>query len=151
MSDIVAKRLQPILAKAASILAGSAGVAWRSVLRGTPPERFTSANSVAITRLKVKKKGGLISGFVAESTTKGRSGYETSIMFPTAGKTDKVKLSCNCADFVYRWEYALFKQGGADIQYGDGTAPTTTNPGLSLGACKHIIALDQKVRERGLL
>lgn len=149
MSDIVKPRLKPLLSSVTA--ATSAGVPWRNVLRGTPPERFSAANAVTITRIRLKKKGGVLTAVLAESTSKGVQGYETSISFPTAGVTDRVKLSCNCADFVYRWEYALYKKGGADIVYGNGDAPGTTNPGMALGACKHLIALDQVIRERGLI
>lgn len=149
MSDIVQPRLKPLLAS--MILASAQGVPWRSVIRGTPPERFSSAAMVTLTRLRTRKKGGQISGFLAESRTRNVSGYKTSISFPNPADKTRVKLSCNCADFVYRWEYALYKKGGADIEYGDGSPPTTTNPGLTVGACKHLIALDQYVRERGLI
>jgi hypothetical protein len=141
----VAARVSPILAAS-----NAAGISWKKVVRSTPPERFSASESVRITKLKVTRKAGIIVKITCESRSRGDT-YITVFEYTNPKDSDKVKLSCNCMDFVYRWEYALFRKGGADIHYGDGTVPDKTNPMLIPGCCKHLIAADQVIRERRLV
>ena len=143
--DIVSPRVSPI--RAAS---NKPGISWKRVVRATPPERFSAAERVRINKLKVTRKAGIITKITCESRTKGDT-YATVFEFTDPSDPDKVKLSCNCMDFVFRWEYALYRKGGADIHYGDGTAPDKTNPMLAPGCCKHLIAADWLIRERKLI
>lgn len=48
---------------------------------------------------------------------------------------ERVRLSCSCPDFMYRWEYALWKRGSAELVYGNGEPPEDTNSGLVPGSC----------------
>ncbi len=145
MSNTVPARVYPI--QAAS---NASGISWKKVVRATPPERFSAAESVRISKLKITRKAGIIVKITCESRTRGDT-YITVFEYTNPEDRDKVKLSCNCMDFVFRWEYALFRKGGADIHYGDGTAPENTNPMLNPGCCKHLIAADWLIRERKLL
>jgi hypothetical protein len=49
-------------------------------------------------------------------------------------------VHCSCPNFLYVWEYALAQHGGSDIISGNGNPPTTTNPSLIPGVCKHVVA-----------
>ena len=44
----------------------------------------------------------------------------------------------NCARFLYTWEVALTFHGASKIRYSNGEFPSTTNPRLVPGACKHL-------------
>ena len=51
----------------------------------------------------------------------------------------KVKVDCECADFMYRWSYVLGKHDA--LLYPNkyvNEPPKKTNPGLKIGACKHV-------------
>ena len=54
-----------------------------------------------------------------------------------------IVLSCSCADFKYRHEVALYKSGGADIEYSNGRLPKITNPRLRRTCCKHCLRFYQ--------
>lgn len=143
---VVPLRLHPILLTAAA----TRGVSWKKVVRSSPENRFQAAEAVRISKLKVSRKQGMLSKLTCETRTKGET-YITEIEFLTPGNTDKVKLSCNCADFVYRWEYALYRHGGADIRYGDGTPADKTNPANYPGCCKHLIAARWLAEQKDLI
>lgn len=51
---------------------------------------------------------------------------------------ENIKVSCNCADYKYRFEAANHNIGLSDIIYSNGQLPVETNPGLIPGICKHI-------------
>lgn len=66
-----------------------------------------------------------------------------------------VKVSCSCPDFYFHgWEYALSKQGAADIIYGNGQAPQKP---VKPGCCKHLfyhisqLVKSGKLHPRGLV
>lgn len=143
---VIPLRLHPILMTAAA----ARGVSWKKVVRASPPNRFQAAELVRISKLKITRKGGKMSKLTCESRTKGET-YITEIDFLEPGNGDKVKLSCNCSDFVFRWEFALYIHGGADIRYGDGSSALKTNPSNTPGCCKHLIAARWVAEERGLV
>lgn len=59
-----------------------------------------------------------------------------------------VKISCSCADFTYRWEWALWNKNAAEIEYSNGDPPTSTNPQGKTAACKHMVALYNKIKSK---
>jgi hypothetical protein len=59
-----------------------------------------------------------------------------------------VKISCSCGDQTYRWEWALWNRGAADIEYSNGDSPDINNPGYRISQCKHTYALYQKIRAK---
>lgn len=61
-----------------------------------------------------------------------RNKYVTTIEFMPK---ERVRLSCSCPDFMYRWEYALWKRGSAELKFGNGDAPDDTNPSMVPGCC----------------
>ena len=65
--------------------------------------------------------------------------HHTFIMInPAKGN---VVLSCSCDDFKYRHEVALYKRGGAEIEYSNGFLPHKTNPRNRFTCCKHCLRL----------
>lgn len=57
---------------------------------------------------------------------------------PLFSKSNRLIVSCDCEDFMYRWEYALAKRGAAVIKMSNGEAPISTNPRLVPGCCRHV-------------
>lgn len=56
-----------------------------------------------------------------------------------------VKVSCDCAFHTFNCEYALHKQGAADIKYSNGEPPKMKNTSLVPMTCIHTIALLNEV------
>lgn len=56
-------------------------------------------------------------------------------------KHRRVLVQCTCENFVYTFEYANAYHGASYLIYSNGEMPVWTNPSLSVGCCKHIIAL----------
>lgn len=121
------------------------GISLRTVFRNTPANRFTLADKVKLVGVKFGKSRSLNKPkVVCQAYTSGDTvKYSTSLTFI---KGDKAVLSCSCDDFMYRWEYALAKKGGAEIKYSNGEAPGNSNPTLIAGCCKHVIALYNKLQ-----
>jgi hypothetical protein len=121
------------------------GISIRQVFRNTPANRFTMADKVKLIGVKIGKSRTLQKPkVVCQTYTSGDTvKYSTSITFI---KDDKAVLSCSCDDFMYRWEYALAKKGGAEVRYGNGEHPESSNPTLIAGCCKHVIALYNKLQ-----
>lgn len=55
--------------------------------------------------------------------------------------TGPVKVSCSCDYFMYTCEYALNRQGAADILYSNGEPPNDKNPTLVPSVCKHLYTM----------
>ncbi len=127
----------------------TASVTFADVLRGTPPNRFANAEKVHISKLKLTRKGDQLTKAVANSYTPGSAtSYESEIQFLP---NKKIKLSCSCDDFVYRFEWVLYRKGSADLVYGNGEAPDKTNPARTLGCCKHIVAMRDRLVAKDLI
>ena len=60
-----------------------------------------------------------------------------------------VKVDCNCADFMYRWAYVLNQNEGLiyPANYVD-EPPKHKNPGMEVGACKHVNKVVKEILER---
>jgi hypothetical protein len=134
--------------------AGKTGFSVARILRATLPDRIDKSAYVKLTSVKtgVSKSSGkrkIIAQAVSiDKKSPDRVKYNASLEFHG---DDRVKLSCSCSDFLFRWEYALTQKGGADIVYGDGDPPDDKNPSQKPGCCKHLVALIFVAQERGLL
>lgn len=53
-------------------------------------------------------------------------------------KAKTIIVSCDCEDFIYRWEYALARKRAAVIKLSNGKPPVVRNPRLIAGSCRHI-------------
>lgn len=51
----------------------------------------------------------------------------------------KIKVACDCSNYLFQWETANSTRGVSDIIYSNGDMPIVTNPGLKPGVCKHIL------------
>ena len=49
------------------------------------------------------------------------------------------KVTCDCKDFLYRFEVANHKKDASDIQHSNGQTPRIRNPEMSPGLCKHLL------------
>ncbi len=59
---------------------------------------------------------------------------------------DYIKCSCSCPYFTfYGCEVELWKRGAADIYYSNGKDPIVRNPAERPWACKHLLALFDKI------
>jgi len=121
---------------------------FKTILRGTPANRFDSANHVKISRVKISRKNGVPVSITSNSFTPGSSASYTSEIEILPNRA--VKLSCSCDDFLFRFEYALYRRGAADIRHSNGEPPDITNPAHQPGCCKHLIALREVVLSRDL-
>lgn len=62
----------------------------------------------------------------------------------------KMLAQCGCESFVFTFEYANAANGCSRLIYSNGQPPNVTNPGLSPGLCKHLIALAKIAIEKNL-
>lgn len=50
-----------------------------------------------------------------------------------------VKVTCDCEDHKFMWEFSLARRGVSDIYSSDGSPPIVKNPRMSFGICKHVL------------
>jgi len=58
----------------------------------------------------------------------------------------KVKVFCSCPDFQFRWAYVLWKHDA--LLHPDSFVlepPKEKNPGMKVGACKHLAAVAREL------
>lgn len=58
------------------------------------------------------------------------------------------KVSCSCADTLYRFEVANFMKDAADIEYSNGAAPDSTNSTYRPSLCKHLASVYLKIKDK---
>ena len=134
------------------------GMTARQMLRRTPASYKERAQHVRVR--KVKRKAGDNFALAVTTTERGHATeeqphYQTVEIISPKGERKlfephtKLRISCDCSNFKFMWEYALWKQGAADIIYGNGERPRQTNPQQVPGLCKHFIAIFHFLRDRG--
>jgi hypothetical protein len=69
--------------------------------------------------------------------------YVTTITF--IDKQLHVHVSCSCGDNTFRYEVANHYRDAAEIEYSNGEPPTTTNPNMNPGLCKHAYKIFEKI------
>lgn len=75
---------------------------------------------------------------------KGIKHHVCSVRFyDRLGTTSKVVAECDCADFKYRWDYALFLRDSSDLAHANSQKPRITNPTVRGGLCKHLLRVVQ--------
>ena len=128
------------------------------LLRATPANRRENAKGVLIKAVKARKNTEgfpmVIANTQSAVTPAGkitrpskRTNYVTTIEF-YAKKF--VIVDCSCDDYLYRWEYANNRHGCSRIENSNGQPPVDTNPALTPGLCKHLIALYSHLKSKGL-
>jgi hypothetical protein len=69
--------------------------------------------------------------------------YTTVIVF--LDQRLHVDASCSCADYRYRWDFALNQKRASDLEYAqpgpNGLYPKIRNPSLKTKSCKHLVKL----------
>lgn len=75
--------------------------------------------------------------------------YDITVPGPTRFVVDGSIVVHNCENYLYYWEYANAHNGAGKLVFGNGERPDFTNPGLSPGLCKHLVALVKKIIEKG--
>lgn len=119
------------------------GVPLATVLKSTPNKITYNAMDVKVMRPKKSMTSfgapELLFTTVSDETASDEppTKHLTVVRLVNRDK-DRVWLSCNCDNFLYQWEYALAKHGGADIVYGNGEPAIVTNPKNIPGCCKHL-------------
>jgi hypothetical protein len=137
-----------------SVHAAKSGFSCARILRATPPDRVDKSAFIKLTSVKsgtskaTGKRKLLAQSVSIDKKAPDRTKYVNSMEFHGE---DRVKLSCSCSDFTFRWEYALAQKGGADIFYSNGEPPVDRNPQMKPGCCKHLVALILMAKDRGLL
>ena len=61
----------------------------------------------------------------------------------------QVTVDCTCPDFQFRWAYVLWKHDG--LLYPEKYVlepPKKKNPGMTVGACKHVTRVIQDLLEK---
>lgn len=134
-----------------------AGLTFKEILSRTPGNRLELAQFVKITYLKYGKSKKLqVPKAICQSYSQDRDKtgkvkkfkYVTMIEF---WAENKVKVSCSCADHLYRWEYALVRKKASYFTYSNKEKPVETNPNMVPATCKHVIALWKTLKVKGLL
>jgi hypothetical protein len=49
-----------------------------------------------------------------------------------------VIVTCDCADWMYMFEWVMAQHGAAEIKHGNGDPPHFKNPNMTPGICKHL-------------
>lgn len=130
------------------------GFSAARMLRATPADRFEKSQFIKLASVKsgVSRTSGrkkiLAQTVSIDKKAPDRTKYITSIEIFSR---QNIKVSCSCSDFMFRWEYALEKKGGADLVYGNGDPPVDRNPALKPGVCKHLLALIDRAKEKSLI
>jgi len=60
----------------------------------------------------------------------------------------QIVFSCDCERWKYMWEYAVWRKGAAEVVFGNGEPPKTTNPRMRNAVCKHIFRVRKGLRKR---
>lgn len=127
------------------------------ILSRTPQQRILDAGLVKILK---RKAGYLDNGdvFFAAQTKSVRERLPNGNIVRATGKPvyltmiivlnrrGHVKVSCSCADFMYRMEYPLTQKQAGDIEYSNGDPTRITNPTLIPMICKHLVKLHQAIQ-----
>lgn len=135
------------------------GMSLKGLLRKTPKLFKANSKHVVVKKLKkAKTKTGLpaIQGkcFSEDFTGAKQTIYDLYVIGIDSKTTPvsqqkRVLVSCNCASYVFTFEYANAHHGCSKIIYGNGDAPDYTNPGKLPGMCKHLVAFTAEIVQKG--
>jgi hypothetical protein len=139
------------------------GLSAKQLLKYTPRLFINNAEDVVIKKLEKKETKGGLKAVLALSyspDSKALKPHKQSVIALdksvvsgkgfTITKSTRIKCQCSCESFIFAGlEYANWHHGASDIIYGNGDAPTATNPGLRPGLCKHLVRVITKILEKG--
>jgi hypothetical protein len=154
-----AKNVLPSVQRAAK------GLSLKKVMKSTPPYYRQHARNIVIKKLNALAvtKGGLaaVTAVCVDGTKKLPTPHKCSIidLDRPESKTHRTKIkvseakrvlvSCDCEDFCYTDEYALWTWGAAKIKYCNGEPAVMKNPGNIPMLCKHLYAVGKALIEHG--
>ena len=133
------------------------GLTYRKMVQSTPKNIQENARYVKLTSIK-RKRGDPYS--LTATTTEPKHAHEHQPHYqtiqivsgiPSRDPLDpkvRVKISCTCSYYKFFCEYALYKQGAADIIYSNGEPAYKTNPGNIGWTCKHHLAIFRYLLKR---
>ena len=139
---------------------GVAGLTALQLMKSTPALMRNNANHVTIKSVKRSKtkKGSIAYTAVCVDAVVNKKPrpHKVIIIGKDANKQtvtkdkQKVLISCDCENYVYTFEYANAQHGSSKIIYGNGDPATSTNPSNHPGCCKHLFAVLELLKDRGL-
>ncbi len=139
------------------------GLSLRELIKASDPLRMERANYVVHVKTpkRLKTPKGLpaveavawYEDLLRPNSTEAKTEYKVQVVgldsqtLPIC-RQKRVLVSCSCADWVYRWEYANAVHGATRVIYGNGQAPRMTNAGNAYGLCKHTLGLADLIMEK---
>lgn len=124
---------------------------WQ-IMKNVDFGRQERAEYVKVIGLKTgkSKKTGLFKAISKAYSRKqgAERGYTYACAVTQLDKKGNVRVSCSCPDFLFRYEFVLWRKGAADIYYCNGEAPQQPK---KPGCCKHLVMTFKSVFERGHL
>lgn len=139
---------------------GTKGMTLREILSFTPREPdIKNARYVKLLSMKnVCTKDSPILRCTTSTAIPGeRPRKHTVVVKPrdnkylgTITKCPAIMIDCDCERFKFMWEYALYRQGAADINRSDGDPPVQTNPELIPACCKHGFVILRQIQKHGI-
>lgn len=166
-TDISEKRSKRPVADSAR---AKKGLSMFGILRYTPPYvKALAREQIVVKKLsKVWTKGGMraIKAVAVNMTLRAPRPHTVTIIgldaksnpttklrksqIPKINEQKRVQVSCDCEDFCFTWEVALWSWGAAKIIYSNGEHPIVKNPGLVPGCCKHVVAVLREIKTHEL-
>ena len=133
------------------------GLTARQMMRFTPQRIRENAEYVKVRRIRKRKSEPFSLGITVTDrrhATEEQPHYMTIEVLSPKGERNnmdqhtRIKCSCDCSNFKFMWEYALWKQGSADIIYSNGEPARETNSRNIPGTCKHLYRVFHFLKER---
>ena len=128
------------------------------ILRNTESERIQKARTtVRVHKLKLavskstKLPLAITQTFSIDRLADGSKKVNKYVSMMLFMANKNVKISCSCDDFKFRMEWALWRKGASDIMFSNGDPPDVTNPAQIGGACKHLVAMWDLLKEKKLV
>lgn len=134
------------------------GLTLAYLLKKCPPLIRHESRDVVLKSYNPKRKtrGGAIACTSTTFSMNSRSGKTHKVTVVSLDKdakklstASKVRVECDCENFMYYWEYALSTWGAAKIKFSNGEPATVTNPGNYPGVCKHVYKVLRTIYDRG--
>lgn len=124
---------------------------WQ-IMKNVDFGRQERAEYVKIIGLKTgtSKRTGMFKAISKAYSRKQGSvkGYKYACAVTQIDAKSHIHVACSCPDFMYRWEYRLWKRGAADIYYCNGEPPQTVG---KAACCKHLVMTFKSLFEKGIL
>ena len=136
------------------------GLSLRELIRNSDPARMERANFVvhieSAKRMKTPKGFPAVQAvawyedLLRPNSIDAKTRYTVNVIgidsqsLPIS-KQARVWVSCQCKDWVYRWEYANALHGATRIIFGNGEPASMTNASNMFGLCKHSLAVAEHI------